>query len=115
MGERLVEVPQVLMEERLVENPQIQVVEVLKQDLQPVIKEVIKEVPRYQVQYVEKVVEVSSQLQQEPMQFAQQQLLLQQQQFAMQQQQQQQTRSIASMPPVGSTGCLQELVARQAR
>ena len=63
--ERLVDVPQVLIEERVVEVPQYQQVEARIEELQPVIHEVMKEVPRYQVEYVEKVVEVSSQLTQE--------------------------------------------------
>merc|ERR1712048_127605 len=53
------------MGEKVVEVPQVQMAEVVRQDLQPVIQEVIKEIPKFQVEYVEKVVEVQSQLMQE--------------------------------------------------
>jgi hypothetical protein len=63
--EKHVPVPLTLMEERIVEVPQQQIVEALREEHQPVIKEVIKHVPKVQMNYVEKVVEVQSTLQQE--------------------------------------------------
>ncbi|CAE7766864.1 unnamed protein product [Symbiodinium sp. CCMP2592] len=52
----------VLIEEELLEIPQQQLVEVTRQELQPVLEEVVKEVPKYRVEYLEKVVEVQSQV-----------------------------------------------------
>merc|ERR1719145_256392 len=63
--EKVVEVPQVVVNERAVEVPQVQVVEATRQDITPTIQEVVKEVPKYDVHYREKVVEVQSQLVQE--------------------------------------------------
>ena len=57
--------PYVLHEEAIAEVPQQQVVEVRREELQPVAEEVVKKVPRYDVEYVEKVVEVQSQVAQE--------------------------------------------------
>ncbi|CAE7945461.1 unnamed protein product [Symbiodinium sp. KB8] len=54
--------PTVLIEEELLEIPQQQLVEVTRQELQPVLEEVVKEVPKYRVEYLEKVVEVQSQV-----------------------------------------------------
>merc|ERR1712086_740211 len=65
MGEKVVEVPHVLREEVAVEVPQIQTCEVLRQDAVAQTKEVIKQIPRVQMQYRERVVELRDQIRQE--------------------------------------------------
>merc|ERR1712086_935432 len=65
MGEKVVEVPHVLREEVAVEVPQIQTCEVLRQDAVAQTKEVIKQIPRAQMQYRERVVELRDQVRQE--------------------------------------------------
>merc|ERR1712194_269451 len=63
--EKVVEVPHVLREEVAVEVPQIQTCEVLRQDAVAQTKEVIKQIPRVQMQYRERVVELRDQVRQE--------------------------------------------------
>merc|ERR1719157_430403 len=63
--EKVVEVPHVLREEQVVEVPQIQTCEVVRQDAVAQTKEVIKQIPRVQMQYRERVVELRDQIQQQ--------------------------------------------------
>merc|ERR1719454_931160 len=63
--EKLVEVPQVLIEEVPVEVPQIQTAEVLRQDAVAQTKEVVKQIPRVNMQYRERVIEMKEQIREE--------------------------------------------------
>jgi len=58
--ERVVEVPQVLVEEKIVEIPQANIVEVTREELAPVYQEVVREIPVITMNYVERVVEVQT-------------------------------------------------------
>merc|ERR1719265_130942 len=57
--EKIVEVPQVLIEEVPIDVPQVQIAEVIRQEAKAVMQEVIKEVPKAVMKYLEKVVEIS--------------------------------------------------------
>merc|ERR1719454_108114 len=63
--EKIVEVPQVLIEEVPVEVPQIQTAEVLRQDAVAQTKEVVKQIPRVNMQYRERVIEMKEQIREE--------------------------------------------------
>eukprot|EP00435_Cladocopium_sp_Y103_P019824 s153_g4.t2 len=58
--ERVVHVPQVLVEEQAIELPQANIVEVIREDLAPVYQEVVKQVPKVHLDYIERVVEVET-------------------------------------------------------
>jgi hypothetical protein len=52
----------VLYEERAVEVPQVQICEQSRQELCPRVQQVVREIPKVKMEYVEKVVEVSSKI-----------------------------------------------------
>merc|ERR1711990_923583 len=56
--ERIVEVPHTLIQETAVEVPQIQEMVAVREEHKHVIKEVSKTVPKFEMKYVEKLVEV---------------------------------------------------------
>jgi len=60
--EKQVHVPQVLVQEKVTEVPLVQTVEAERQRLQPLIQNVVKEVPKVQMAYKQKIVEVGSRL-----------------------------------------------------